>query len=84
MRAALTGCDVSGCLACLREISAHNEPYSLRMLALSGVDILSLGAESGPVCGRVLAKLLDMVIDDPSLNDKKTLIYLAKQALNSH
>jgi tRNA nucleotidyltransferase (CCA-adding enzyme) len=84
LRAALLDCDVAGAIAVLHRITAQGEPYSLRMLAVNGGDIMSLGVPPGPMCGRMLAALLDKVIGDPSLNDRKTLICLAKQAWHVH
>lgn len=84
LRAALTGCDVTDTIADLHKIVTNGEPYSLRMLAVNGSDIMQLGVAPGPSCGRILSVLLDKVIDNPSLNDKKTLLCLAKQVLHVH
>jgi tRNA nucleotidyltransferase (CCA-adding enzyme) len=47
-------------------------------LAITGSDLQALGA-SGPRIGRVLAALLDRVLDDPSLNRRDTLLALARE-----
>jgi tRNA nucleotidyltransferase (CCA-adding enzyme) len=44
-------------------------------LAINGSDIMKiLSIESGPEVGEVLTHLLEMVIDDPGLNERSTLI----------
>jgi len=52
-------------------------------LALDGNDLIAqLGLAPGPTIGRVLAGLLDRVIDDPALNDRPTLLLLARAMLD--
>lgn len=51
-------------------------------LAVNGDDLISeLGLAPGPALGRVLDRLLDRVIADPSLNDRPTLLMLAQAML---
>ena len=40
---------------------------------------ISLITENGPLTGKVLKELLDMVIEKPSLNERETLLYKAKE-----
>ena len=56
---------------------ALNEPLSLKDLAVSGEDLMEIGIPKGPQLGKILNYLLEKVIDDPSLNDKNTLLKLA-------
>ena len=52
--------------------------FSIRDLAVSGTDLqLEAGFEKGPFIGTVLQELLETVLDDPSLNNKKTLLKIA-------
>ena len=51
---------------------------SLKDLAVNGKDLVALGINPGPGLGKVLGKLLDLVIEDPSRNEKETLLKLAK------
>lgn len=52
--------------------------FSIRDLAVSGTDLqLEAGFEKGPFIGTVLHELLETVLDDPSLNNKKTLLNIA-------
>jgi hypothetical protein len=51
-------------------------------LAVGGDDLMSaLGLSPGPLLGRLLALLLDRVLDEPSLNTPETLLRLASEAL---
>ena len=43
-------------------------------LAVNGGELIKAGVEKGPDMGRVMEKLLDDVIDEPSENDKETLL----------
>jgi tRNA nucleotidyltransferase (CCA-adding enzyme) len=48
-------------------------------LAIDGSDLRTeLGLPPGPLIGRVLAELLDRVVTDPALNDRPTLLLLAR------
>jgi len=56
----------------------QKDPTSPKMLKINGDVIMKLlGAEPGIKIGRILATLLDEVLDDPKLNTKK---YLEKRA----
>ncbi len=51
-------------------------------LAIDGNDLISeFGVEQGPRLGRVLEALLDRVQDDPALNDRPSLLLLARGML---
>ena len=62
------------------DIRARGEPLTRGDLAVSGADLQALGAE-GPRIGELLAVLLDRVLDDPSRNDRATLLALARELL---
>jgi hypothetical protein len=55
--------------------------YRLADLAVDGRDLLAIGYQEGPPLGAELARLLDVVIDDPSANDRDALLELAREAL---
>ncbi|HYM84474.1 MAG TPA: HD domain-containing protein [Candidatus Dormibacteraeota bacterium] len=51
-------------------------------LAVDGNDLMrDLGLEPGPLLGRILDDLLELVIVDPALNDRPTLLLLAQASL---
>ncbi len=55
-------------------------PLTRGELAVTGDDLLAAGVPGGPALGRVLAKLLDAVVDDPSKNRREELLRLAREA----
>ena len=55
-------------------------PHTLGDLAIGGADIIALGAK-GKEIGRILERLLGLVIAAPELNKKETLIELAKKEI---
>lgn len=63
----------------VRRVLAARPPLTTGDLAIDGDDLKSLGLPPGPRFGEVLRELLDCVIDDPSLNDRKTLQRMARE-----
>ncbi len=63
----------------LRRVEAEDPVIDLSRLALNGSDLIKRGVASGAVVGEILSKLLDAVIDDPSLNKPDLLLDLAKK-----
>ena len=55
-------------------------PHTLGDLAIGGADIIALGAK-GKEIGRILERLLGLVIAAPELNEKETLIELTKKEI---
>jgi len=48
-------------------------------LAIDGADLMNeLGLPAGPALGRILAALVERVVDEPQLNDRPTLMLLAR------
>ena len=63
------------------EIDAANA-FSTRDLKVDGNDIMSeLGIPSGPEVGRIINALFERVLDDPALNERETLLRLAREEL---
>jgi hypothetical protein len=52
-------------------------PVTRAELAVTGDDLLAAGHTAGPGLGRVLASLLDAVVEDPSRNTRDELLELA-------
>lgn len=57
---------------------AFRDPLSTGDLAINGSDLMKLGVPAGPVVGAMLRQLLELVIDDPSKNQREVLLTLAK------
>jgi poly(A) polymerase/tRNA nucleotidyltransferase (CCA-adding enzyme) len=61
------------------EIDAANA-FSLRDLAIDGNDLMKeLGVKQGPEIGRILNALFERVTEDPTLNERDTLMRLARE-----
>ncbi|MES2306087.1 MAG: CCA tRNA nucleotidyltransferase [Gemmatimonadota bacterium] len=65
-------------LATIAGILARGEPTHRGALAVDGAQLLEAGFPSGPRVGRVIAALLDAVLEDPSLNTREQLLALAR------
>lgn len=52
----------------------RDSAHRLSQLAVNGNDLLALGYREGPALGAALARLLDLVIDTPAANERKTLL----------
>lgn len=63
---------------CYQDILMKKECVSLKDLAVSGSDLIADGMQPGKEIGMVLNKLLEMVIENPELNTKETLLALRK------
>ncbi|HET6380671.1 MAG TPA: CCA tRNA nucleotidyltransferase [candidate division Zixibacteria bacterium] len=58
------------------------DPLDQRQLAVDGHDLVrALGVQPGPVVGRLLDRLLEAVLEDPSLNRRERLLELAADLL---
>lgn len=62
----------------VNELKAKDQAFTLRDLAIGGDELARLGWPKGPVMGRVLAELLDTVLDDPGLNTRERLTSVAQ------
>ncbi len=57
----------------LNKVLSSGEPYKISQLKIDGNDLLKLKIEPKSI-GKALENLLELVIDDPSLNRKQSLI----------
>ncbi|HEY8174460.1 MAG TPA: CCA tRNA nucleotidyltransferase [Gemmatimonadaceae bacterium] len=62
---------------CLR--AALSEPVDLRDLAIDGDDLRQAGITPGPELGKILSRLLEVVIEDPRLNVREKLLDEARR-----
>lgn len=67
----------------LQEVLARGDCFALKDLALNGKDLISAGLPVGKEMGRVLAALLDEVIDGRLENKKALLLIRAKELYRS-
>lgn len=62
-------------------VRARGEATTRAALALTGDDLIAAGVvEPGPALGALLTRLLDAVLDDPSLNTRDALLTLARSS----
>lgn len=55
--------------------------FNVRDLAIGGHEVMKeLGVAPGPAIGRILAELLERVLDEPALNERDTLLALGAEA----
>ena len=57
----------------------ENQPMSVKELAITGNDLALLGIPKSKVMGEILDKLLEMVLDYPTLNERQTLLEQARR-----
>jgi tRNA nucleotidyltransferase (CCA-adding enzyme) len=59
--------------------AAISEPVDLRDLAVDGDDLRQAGVPAGPQLGKMLAVLLEQVLDNPALNTRDQLLAAVKR-----
>ena len=57
---------------------AWRDPLAIGDLAVNGSELMELGIPPGPAIGETLRRLLDVVVDDPSKNQRETLLGLVR------
>ena len=65
------------------EVESGGDCTGLSALAVNGRDLLELGYRPGPALGAELRRLLERVLDDPSKNERDTLLNIAKDDKNA-
>jgi len=65
--------DVRARVARIRAMMHSHPPLSVGDLAISGRDLIAMGMKPGPQFGRILEELLDLVLEDPTLNQAELL-----------
>lgn len=58
------------------EIVTRQDCVTIKDLAICGADLIKIGYEQGPLIGETLNRLLDKVMDDPTLNTREKLMEL--------
>lgn len=68
-------------LAKAKLIASQEPKLSIKDLAVNGYDMMNLGFK-GKEIGEILKQLLEIVLDNPGINNKSSLIEFAKKASN--
>ncbi len=64
----------------LRSVMAKERAFTVKQLDVSGADIMErLSIPPGPAVGIILSELLSAVLDDPSQNERETLLEIAER-----
>lgn len=63
----------------IREILQERPPVSLKELAVNGKDLIELGFKDGKEIGKILKKILNLVLEKPILNQEKILLTWVKK-----
>ena len=74
--------DLEKTRAIFAKIIENNECYSLKDLKINGKDISALGIKEGREIGNILEEVLKLVIKDPKLNTKESLLELVEKRQN--
>lgn len=62
-----------------QEAVINDDPVTLRQLAVTGKDLMSVGMKADRRLGETLNKLLELVIDHPEMNHKDTLCHYVQE-----
>jgi tRNA nucleotidyltransferase/poly(A) polymerase len=62
----------------IREEIERKPPFGPKDLAVNGTDLMEAGLPEGPAIGGALARLVDLVLDNPELNTREHLLALVK------
>ena len=72
-------------LACIEQIykgiCSRKEAVTLKDLAITGSDLIALGMQPGRQIGELLHELLELVLENPALNDLEELQAIAKKKI---
>jgi tRNA nucleotidyltransferase (CCA-adding enzyme) len=63
-----------GMLEMVTRVRASKPPLTLGDLAVTGDDLIAAGVPRGPAVGQTLRRLLEAVVDDPTLNTREGLL----------
>ena len=61
----------------VEKVLAQEHAFTIKDLAVSGNDLMTIGIESGKTMGIILKELLETVLDDPAQNTKEKLLEIA-------
>ncbi|MDM8534227.1 HD domain-containing protein, partial [Clostridiaceae bacterium HSG29] len=56
------------------EIIINKEPINVKQLEINGYDLIEMGLKPGKLIGKILNELLEIVMENPKLNEKEKLM----------
>lgn len=62
-------------------VQEEKQCINMKELAIGGKDLIAMGLKPGPKMGEILNTLLEKVYDEPDLNDKETLLSMAREMM---
>jgi tRNA nucleotidyltransferase (CCA-adding enzyme) len=69
--------------ALVQEALERRAPTNTSDLAINGNDLLGIGVQKGPLMGQILKQLTDLVVENPELNQRETLLNYVRHELVS-
>lgn len=60
------------------KILSEKQPLTIKDLDINGHDLMKLGINQGKEIGIMLNKLLDIILENPNLNNKEDLIKIVE------
>jgi hypothetical protein len=63
----------------IADVLVKDTALKISDLDINGKDLQAIGIEPGPKMGQILKDLLEMVLEDPALNDKARLLAVVKK-----
>jgi hypothetical protein len=67
----------------ISEVREKDMALSIEDLDITGKDVMELGIPEGPAIGKILNQLLEIVIEDPLMNEREKLLDEAKKLYNN-
>ena len=67
-----------------REIIEEDAPLCIKDLDINGNDLIKAGIKPGPEIGRILERLLDIVLEEPGKNKKDILSGYVEEITRGH
>jgi tRNA nucleotidyltransferase (CCA-adding enzyme) len=63
----------------VKKVLAEKHAFTIKDLAVSGTDLMTIGIEGGKNMGIILRELLETVLDDPAQNTREKLLEIAEK-----
>ncbi|MFH1654500.1 MAG: CCA tRNA nucleotidyltransferase [Pseudomonadota bacterium] len=66
----------------IREELAKKPPFGAKDLKINGHDLMKLNIQEGPIIGQIMNKLVEVVLDNPEMNEPDILIKEAQRIID--